>query len=354
MFPTRAEVEVAALARLRRRGALILVKDDFNAAGTNLFLDLNYERIVDLDLGGPEKLRLGGSSPRVCRYCQKSRPDTTFRQIAHSVPECLGNRRLISLDECDRCNELFSQTFEHHFDNFLRPLRTILAIPGKRGVPAFKSPDGKARVEHNKEKNNFSITEDERGAILTEDERGKAFDMTMSSQPHVPLEVYRCLVKMAFAVLPESEAKHFDATRRWLLDTLASPTGMLPSFAFSHVVFLPAALAAPHVSLWRRKYSAPRAPYMLAAVGFSQCGFMYAVPFSNQDGHLAPGRIFVPTFDLTLTPAFVHAAWETIDLSSSASESSLEHQIHITYDSIEEVACEESGLPPTQGSPSTA
>ena len=71
-----------------------------------------------------------------------------FQADGDSVPEYLGNRRLISLDECDRRNGLFSQTFEHHFDNFLRPCAAVLAIPAKRRVPAVKSPDGNARVEH--------------------------------------------------------------------------------------------------------------------------------------------------------------------------------------------------------------
>ena len=145
------------------------------------------------------------------------------------------------------------------------------------------------------------------------------------------------LIKLAFAVLPDGEMKHFDATRRWLLDPLASPTRMLASFALatSRSCRLHSQRLMFH---YGEESIALCGAHMLGAVGFSQCGFTYAIPLSDQDRHLAPGQIFVPTFDLTLTPAFVHAAWQTIGLASSASESSLEHQIRITYDSIEEDA----------------
>ena len=343
MFSTPAQIEAEATARLRRRGGLILLNDDYTAARANLFLSTHYERFVDLDLGGPKKLLLGRHAPKVCRYCQKSAPETTFRQEAHAIPECLGNRRLISLDECDLCNQRFSQTFEHHFDGFTRPMRTAFAVQGKNGVPGFKSPDSKARVALNKSKKNFSVTEEERGAIMAVDEGGNAFVMKMQSQPHVPLEVYRCLVKMAFAVLPDDELAKSDRLRRWLIQDLLPPAPLLASLAFSYVAFLPTALAAPRVTLWRRKRAGIPSPYVLAAVGFSQCGFMYALPLSPDDLHLVPGRFVVPTFDLTLTPAFANAVWRRIALASPAMEATLEHRIRISYDSMEEVICEEPG-----------
>jgi len=351
MFPTRAQVEAAALARLRCRGGLILLKDDFAAARTHLFLDMNYEQTVDLDLAGPKKQRLGVRSPRVCRYCQKSPPETTFKQEAHAIPECLGNRRLISLDECDRCNQQFSQTFEHHFDGFTRPMRTAEAIRGKNGVPGYKSPDGKARVKHNASRNNFNIQEEERGAILAEDEQAKALVLTLKSQPHVPLEVYRCLVKMAFAVLPDQELKHFDLTRRWLVEPFVPPPPILACMAFSHIAFLPGPLAVPRISLWRRRDGRMPAPYMLATLCYSRWIFMYALPLSMRDEHLAPGRFRVPTFDLARNPAFINARWDRIALRSPAMETTLEHEIAIPYDSVEEIISEEFGQHPLPDQP---
>jgi hypothetical protein len=149
MFPTQTVVEEAALARLIRRGGLILLKEDLDAAWSDLVLEMNYDLIARYKLAGGKKHRLGSCTPRRCRYCLRQEPATCFKKIAHAIPECLGNRTLISHDECDHCNDRFSQTIEDHLDKFTQPLRTVLGIKGRNGVPVFKSRDGKSRVELN-------------------------------------------------------------------------------------------------------------------------------------------------------------------------------------------------------------
>jgi hypothetical protein len=339
MFPTQAMVALATTERLRRLGRLIATKEDEAEAARDLILHLNYDHLLHLELAGPKKQWLGSRDPRKCRYCLKTHPDCTFKLVAHAIPECIGNRRLIALDECDACNERFSQSFEHHFDSFTRPLRTALAIPGKSGVPAYKSHDGRARMTHNPQDNSFTVDEIDGHTILSENERGHTLAMTLRTDPHIPLEVYRCLTKMAFAVLPGDELQHFELTRRWLIQPLRSPR--LASIAFSYTACLPASLPAILISLWRRRTDAAPFPHMLAMMGFSRCVLMYALPLCARDGHLNPGRYLVPTFDLARNPAFPAAHWDTIELRSTTPRMSAEHIITTTYDSVREINDEE-------------
>jgi hypothetical protein len=167
----------------------------------------------------------------------------------------------------------------------------------------------------------------------------------------VPLEVYRCLVKMAFAVLPDHELRHFERTRQWLLEELGPPFLVLASMAFSHIAFLPDPLPAPRITLWRRRNGSTPAPYILATVGFSRCIFMYGLPLSTGDGHLAPGRFRVPTFDLARNADFLNAKWGRIALHLPMKESSLEHTITLAYDGIEEITPEVLGEPPVPEQP---
>jgi hypothetical protein len=340
MFPTQAMVAQATSERLRRLGRLIATREDEAEAAQDLILHMHYDHLLHFELAGRKKQWLGSRDPRRCRYCLKSRPDAMSRQEAHAIPECIGNRRLVSLDECDACNERFSQSFEHHFDSFTRPLRTALAIPGKHGVPDYRSRDGRSRMTHNRQDNSFAVDEMDGHTILTDNESEHAFAMTFRSDPHIPLEVYRCLTKMAFAVLPDDELEHFELTRRWLNEPLREPVPA--AIAFSYTAFLPKPLAAILITLWRRKTGAAPFPYVLATIGFSHCVFMYALPLSSRDRHLLPGRYLVPTFDLTRNPAFPTTRWDTIDLRSTTARMSAEHIITTSYDSVRELSAEES------------
>lgn len=65
----------------------------------------------------------------ICRYCGGRNPKT-FRKIAHAIPEALGNKWIISADECDVCNDAFS-LYEDALANSVSPLLTLGGTAGK-------------------------------------------------------------------------------------------------------------------------------------------------------------------------------------------------------------------------------
>jgi HNH endonuclease len=343
MFPTPAQVKHAALARSRRRGKLVLVPEDFDEARAALFLEMNYRPVLGYRLGGTKRRLLGRKQPRRCRYCLKTRPETTFAQVAHTIPECLGNRTLISLDECDQCNQRFSQTFEDDFDKFTQPMRTMMGVRGKNGVPVFKSRDGKGRVQLDPTRKHFTIEEQGMAAILSDDEANKTLELTLKGRPYVPLEVYRCLVKMAFGVLPDEELEPFDLTRRCLVEPPGPPPPAVASLAAVHLGFVPGKFPDPFISLWRRSQRGIPAPYMLSTLGACGLIFMYALPLSSEDDHLIPGRSFLPRFDFACHPGTLNNSWRTIDLRSTVPEPSPAHRYWLTYESSQDDSGQESG-----------
>jgi len=73
---------------------------------------------------------------RVCRYCNKSKPEVSFKKVAHSISEALGNKKIITNDECDTCNEKFGKGIENDlilylslFRNFFGIIRFPFAVP---------------------------------------------------------------------------------------------------------------------------------------------------------------------------------------------------------------------------------
>ncbi|MGY8681268.1 HNH endonuclease [Bradyrhizobium sp. UFLA05-153] len=63
-----------------------------------------------------------------CRYCRETNP-ARFRMVAHTFPEALGNKWVISRDECDGCN----QTFSIYDDAIARAVSPFLTLGGVKG-----------------------------------------------------------------------------------------------------------------------------------------------------------------------------------------------------------------------------
>ena len=49
-------------------------------------------------IGEPDK------SKRRCRFCGKMMPEVTFGKVAHTISEALGNKSIVTNDECDNCH----------------------------------------------------------------------------------------------------------------------------------------------------------------------------------------------------------------------------------------------------------
>src|SRR3954462_7886092 len=133
MLPTVEQFRQAAHARWIEGGCLEgYALDDWVGAEQDLAFAMNYREIALYHLDEPKPQYIGSKSDRKCRYCGAV-PPAKFRILAHAIPEMIGNRSLIANDECDECNVFFSETVEDSLGKMLSPLRTLLAIPGKKG-----------------------------------------------------------------------------------------------------------------------------------------------------------------------------------------------------------------------------
>ena len=58
---------------------------------------------------------------RKCIYCGGIMNDgmTRYKEIAHAIPEALGNIKFIQNEECDTCNDYFARNAEEDLCNFL-------------------------------------------------------------------------------------------------------------------------------------------------------------------------------------------------------------------------------------------
>ena len=137
------------------------------------------------------------NQPYVCRFCGKTKPETTFKKKAHAIPESLGNKFLKSKNECDICNTKFGQEFEDHLAKFLLPYRALTGIKGKKGPVTYK--DLKTRFENLE---NIVKIQSDIEAFRIDEQNHKAY-LDVNQQPYVPINVYKAFLKIALSVMPE-------------------------------------------------------------------------------------------------------------------------------------------------------
>lgn len=147
---------------------------------------------------------------KICRFCGLKEPDVTFNQVAHAIPEMLGNKKYISKSECDTCNKKISK-YENNLEGYLSISRSLMGLDGKQGIPDF---DGSGiQIKHNN--GNANITASEKNFEFN----SKNGTITLSENAkYIPFSVYRTLVKIALSLMPFNYLDAFEPTIKWLLD----------------------------------------------------------------------------------------------------------------------------------------
>ncbi|MCA7888596.1 HNH endonuclease [Burkholderia contaminans] len=254
------------------------------------FYERNYRlrfTFEQVNIASQKKRILRGPEPRCCRFCGRGVSQVTFGDVAHAVPESIGNRRLISEYECDTCNRFFGSSIENHFGNWSKPNRLLAGRRGKTGIPTLKGggPSG-WRIERTG--NRFEIfagaNEDDRPFTASEDHR--VVNLSLTRDPYVPVAVLKTFVKMALSVMPDEEFANFGETRDWLMGARTGDDFIqIPSAEWLVATSTPADSFAIH--LLTRKHNAPdRVPYAYLLLSYGNQRFQVNIPCPLHDVRL--------------------------------------------------------------------
>ena len=159
---------------------------------------------------------------RTCRFCNLSYPKVTFNKKAHTIPEFLGNTGSLSDFECDTCNKHFGK-LENQLSNFIGPAITLNRTKGKKKIPNSPSYDKKVIAKkinflNAKTAIEFGSTENSPEKI-TFDEKNNQYNVEFVTQPFIPYDVYKALLKLALGLLPETDLKEYELAFQLLQDT---------------------------------------------------------------------------------------------------------------------------------------
>lgn len=262
------------------------------------WFDARYDIINLFDFQpGSKRIYLGDKAKHVCRYCSLSDPDVSFKLVAHAIPDQVGNDWLFDYEECDTCNKKFAKLVEDDFAKWTHPWRTLGRIKGKKGIPSIKSNDKKFRIDATVDstpaatgagavRHGLKVLMGFNDVRHEHNKVARTVKITLDRPAYVPMGVFKCLVKMAIAIMPPEEEKRCAHLKKWILQ----PTHTFDSYQYKplqvNYQFAPGPLPNDRVFcclLRRRPDSADDCLYMQFVLQFSNHVFQIALPMHIED-----------------------------------------------------------------------
>lgn len=236
----------------------------------------NYEMFAfDADRKNNIKIGESDKSKRVCRYCNKKSPEVSFKKVAHSISEALGNKKIITNDECDACNEKFGEGIENDLILYLNLYRVFFRIRGKNGIPKLKGKNFEIEIK-NEETITIDILSDEEIAVSDCNDFQERLETTENITTQ---NIYKTLSKYALGVIDRTQIVNFKDTIEWIngkknIDNLPKIAILTSYDLFS---------ARPKIMVYLRKNEDNKLPYAVAEFRFTYLIFVYIIPNSNKD-----------------------------------------------------------------------
>jgi transcriptional regulator with XRE-family HTH domain len=245
---------------------------------------------------------------RYCRFCGgTAETGVTFKKAAHVIPTALGNDHLKSAEECDNCNEYFGQHTEPSLIAMLDIQRVFLGTQGRGkndGRPKLRFAEGV--LSHDGSTVNIesrSVAVDEAGTFTVDLGKGPSL---------IPSAVYRALVKMVLSVVAEDQLPFLKETIDWVRNN-SHAERRLPTVATA-TIFMPPNPSA-QLTVYTRKQPHPRLPHIVGEFRLGCYMYVFAVPFSQQDGWDLIGFFDDADFNSTFKHYIATAQWAHQDLN---------------------------------------
>ena len=246
------------------------------------YFDKHYRIIFNSELRKGRRVKLadqGDLAKRICRFCGKGKPDANFKSVAHAVPEFLGNKSLISMNECDVCNQGLAKQYEDDLSKWFGPMRTVSQIRGKGGVPTYKNKDMRIEMGEGGLKIGV-VTEDLESHLKFDGPFTFTVPVPAKSQPFVPINAAKALVKIACSLCPRDLLPECQPSIHWLMGRAKASMSRFPVlFAFTPG---PMPYKDGKVLLLQRK-STENVPYIWCIVATANYRFQFFVPFCPAD-----------------------------------------------------------------------
>jgi hypothetical protein len=212
---------------------------------------------------------------RKCRFCGKGQPEVSFKKIAHSISEALGNKKIISNEECDSCNKKFGTQLEPDLIAYLDLYRSYFRVQGKNGPPKIKGKNFEFHATDTEVKIKYFGDDD--GNQMTDFGRTYKFD---TNKEITEQNIYRTLCKFFIGVIDPQYLPRFTNTIEWINGERKIP--FLPKVAimYSYHFFK---TTHPQICVYLRKVNNKSLPFAVGEFHFTFLTFVFVIPIELED-----------------------------------------------------------------------
>jgi len=182
------------MATIKPKIKFYTFRDDQNRS-KSFFENYNITDLIVINENSQAKY-LKPKKERICRFCNRSYPETTFKKKAHTISNLLGNRHLLNDFECDDCNSKFSH-YETSLGSYLLLHRTIYGTKGRSGIPKI-SLEERTEIIHHTREGIIEIV----GKNLEVNDKGLIKEINSS---YIPISIYKAFIKMALSIIDDKE-----------------------------------------------------------------------------------------------------------------------------------------------------
>lgn len=299
--------------------------DEMQTAEEFLYkLPYNWKAIVP-----NRRIKVGeqNKKKRKCIYCGGYIGDgkTSFKEDAHAIPEAIGNTKFFQNEECDICNDFFSNNAEEDFGNMLLWKRLQYGLKGKEGYPIFQFGHNKFARYFDAENEDYEkdwgyfevikplIKENKRKGpiIISADGQDEKDTIKVSYvKQYEPMHVYKTLVKCVIGLIGNDNLTPFSRTVKWLRYNEKFDT--LPKVA---VAKRNGVIMEPELYIFTRKEDLNyNLPYCFGELRILDDIFVFIVPYCEKDKNNFVSDIEFLTFKRLLDILYVK--YELYDFSS--------------------------------------
>lgn len=249
---------------------------------------------------------------RTCRFCGRIGKNN-FKNKSHTIPEAIGNKSIISLEECDHCNKKFGETIERDFINYFDLIRISNKQKSKnKSIPKLKGKDYEI----------FSQTIDNKELIFFIDKsKGEIGNDRKFEHPQkINLSnIYRTLCKISLGSIPEEYLNYFKKTIEWINGAEVNKD-FIPNIKF----FYNSPIYAKHPILFHYIKKNPLKkdiPTIISVLSFFNITIIFITPTLNEK---VDSNFFRSDFFNNLFPMFSGTNSDLLDFSH-------DYKVKLTY-----------------------